>query len=403
MTDQLEKWDTIGNNLWLRSDIGQYDMSPLPSVFRKGLIAIILIASLSVLTTFALLIFVAYRLIFSRSHSSRYVGYNQYIILIYQLILADLQHSLGYLISVKWLVEDKITADSWTCFVQGMWLQLANPGSGLFVLAIAIHTCLAVTMNRKLSYRAFVAFIISIWVFLVALVIIPIAMHGREAIVPSGPWCWINSKYEPLRLYTHYLWIFVAEFGSASLYAIVAFQLRQIITQSAILENRRTETGRMAMMQGITPSPAYFCAAAAIITSSGVVDVTIYTLTRRNLITNSEPGYDHSRDRFGISTSRKHAHHLATITAEPKTNRAGISRLRSRSHKVTQAGGSSTDNIAHDVSEDSPGLAQTYKLTTFEVTSERVHLSQAEASRRMSRDSERSTPAMPPTAKLWGW
>ena len=42
--------------------------------------------------------------------------------------------------------------------------------------------------------------------------------------------------------------------------------------------------GRMAMARGITPSPAYFCAAAAIITSSGVVDVTIYTLTRRKLI-----------------------------------------------------------------------------------------------------------------------
>jgi hypothetical protein len=188
MTDQSETWDAVGNTLWYRSDPSYYDMSPLPGVLRRGLIVIILIASLSAITTFALLIFITYRLSFWRSHSSRYLGNNQYIILIYQLILADLQHAMGYLISLKWLVEDKITADSWTCFVQGMWLQLANPASGLFVLAIAIHTCLAVILNQKLSYRAFVAFIICIWAFLVAMTIIPIAMHGREAMAPSGPW-----------------------------------------------------------------------------------------------------------------------------------------------------------------------------------------------------------------------
>lgn len=188
MTDHLEDWNTFGNALWSRSDLSRYDVAPLPNVFRRGLIAVILMASLSAITAFALLIFITHQLISRRSRSSRYLGYNQYIILIYQLILADLQHALGYLISVNWLMEDKITANSWTCFAQGMWLQLANPGSGLFVLAIAIHTCLAVTLNRKLSYRVFVAFIISIWAFLLALTIIPIAIHGRAALVPAGPW-----------------------------------------------------------------------------------------------------------------------------------------------------------------------------------------------------------------------
>ena len=188
MTDVSEQWKTLGNGLWSRSDLNNYDVFPLPGVLRKGLIAILLIASLSAITTFTLSIFITYRLIFWRSHSSRYLGHNQYIILIYQLILTDLQHSLGYLISVKWLVEDRITAKSSACFVQGIWLQFANPGSGLFVLAIAIHTFLAVILNQKLSYGAFVAFIFSIWAFLLSMVIIPIAIHGREAMVPSGAW-----------------------------------------------------------------------------------------------------------------------------------------------------------------------------------------------------------------------
>lgn len=88
--------------------------------------------------------------------------------------------------------------------------------------------------------------------------------------------------------------------------------------------------GRMAMVRGITPSLAYFCAAAAIITTSGVVDVTIYTLTRRKLIMDAEPSYAHARDRFGISTTRKHTHHLATITAGPSSDRTGMAILSSQ-------------------------------------------------------------------------
>ncbi|PKX89097.1 uncharacterized protein P174DRAFT_397440 [Aspergillus novofumigatus IBT 16806] len=413
----------LGNALCSRSDLSQYDISPLPGVFRKGLVAIILIASLSAVTTFALLIFITYRLIFWRSHYSRYLGYNQYIILIYQLILADLQHALGCLISVKWLMEDKITADSWTCFGQGMWLQLANPGSGLFVLAIAVHTYLAVMLNRKLSYGAFVACVISIWTFMVAMVIIPMAIHGREAMVPSGAWCWINSKYEPLRLCTHYLWVFAAEFGSVCLYAIVAFRLRRTITNSAVLASRRTESlrrvvrcmviypiayiilslpiaaGRMAMVRGVTPSPAYFCAAATVITSSGFVDVAIYALTRRKLIMDTEPSYGHTRDRFGISTPRKQVHHLATVTAGANSSGGGMMMFSTRTGR-----GSSTENIVHDLSEESSGLAQAYRFTAVEVTSQHVYPSQAEASERSSKDSERNSPALPPaTFRMWGW
>ena len=192
--------------------------------------------------------------------------------------------------------------------------------------------------------------------------------------------CWINSKYEPLRLYTHYLWIFVAEFGSVFLYAIVGFRLRRTITQTAILGDKRAQSlrrvvrhmaiypiayvvlslplaaGRMAMVRGFTPSPAYFCAAAAIITSSGVVDVTIYTLTRGRLVTDSAPSYGHSRDHFGISSPRKH----------------------------------------NDVGQGSLNLVP-YELTTFEVTSEQVYPSQVEASVRSSKDSEGNSPPMPPT------
>src|SRR5699024_9988379 len=111
------------------------DIDPLPPHHRKGLIAVSVMAILSFLATVALITFVTYRMFFWRSSYTRYIGYNQYIVLIYNLVLADLQQSLAFLICLKWIAEDKISADTAGCFLQGLWLQIGDPASGLFVLA----------------------------------------------------------------------------------------------------------------------------------------------------------------------------------------------------------------------------------------------------------------------------
>lgn len=97
---------------------------------------------------------------------------------------------------MKWIAEDKIEASSAACFLQGFWLQIGDPASGLFVLAIAIHTFLLVAMGHKLSYRIFVLGVVGLWVFVAILVIIPLAAHGRFVFIPSGAWV---SVHHPSR------------------------------------------------------------------------------------------------------------------------------------------------------------------------------------------------------------
>ena len=164
------------------------DIDPLPSHHRKGLIAVSVMAILSFIATVVLISFVTYRMLFWRSSYTRYIGYNQYIVLIYNLVLADLQQSLAFLICLKWIADDKISADTAGCFLQGLWLQIGDPESGLFVLAIAIHTFLLVALGIKLSHRVFVIFVVSIWAFVVLLVIIPLGTYGRFVLIPSGAW-----------------------------------------------------------------------------------------------------------------------------------------------------------------------------------------------------------------------
>lgn len=264
------------------------DIAPLSAAQRRGLIAVAALAFLSFLATASLLCFITYRLVFWRVSYKRYIGYNQYIILIYNLVLADFQQSLAYLLCLRWIITNEIKSGTSTCFLQGLWLQVGNPGSGLSVLAIAFHTFLLVALGRKMSYTVFVAFICGVWGFVVVIAIIPVGIHGSDVFVPSDGWCWINQDYENMRLFAHYIWIFIAEFCTVCLYVAMYFQLRKQISQSSILGNTQLESlkrlrrvigymiiyplvyvvlslrlaaGRMAMESGDSPSITFFCGA----------------------------------------------------------------------------------------------------------------------------------------------
>jgi hypothetical protein len=108
--------------------------------FEHGLVPIALCAMLSLLSVTALLVFITHRLVSWRSHYKGYAGYNQYIILIYNLLLADLQQSIGFSISIHWLCLGEILAPTTPCFMQAWFMHLGDVASGFFVLAMAIHT-----------------------------------------------------------------------------------------------------------------------------------------------------------------------------------------------------------------------------------------------------------------------
>jgi hypothetical protein len=399
------------------------DIDPLPLVQRRGLIAISVMALLSLIATASLLSFITYRLIFWRGSYSRYIGYNQYIILIYNLVLADFQQSLAFIICLRWIFTDKIKSGTPGCFLQGLWLQIGDPGSGLFVLAIAFHTFLLVVWGYKMSYRMFVCFICGVWAFVALIVIIPIAMHGAGIFIPSGAWCWISSEYETTRLWTHYIWIFLAEFGTIALYAIMYFQLRRQIKASAILGNSQLESlkrlrrvigymtiypivyitlslplaaGRMATANGNGPSLTFFCCAGAIITSSGLVDVVLYTLTRRNLIIDSEPSHDRSYNKFASSKGKRGDTHLTTITADPRRKMGG------GTYNDDDLDGS-TDNIVSPSPHPEHGhemapIGKVYQETTIEITHEPAFPEEG-ASERSSKEGD--FPSEMPSHRGW--
>jgi hypothetical protein len=114
--------------------------------------------------------------------------YNQYVILIYNLLLADLQQAIAFVMSFHWLRINKILAPTAPCFIQAWFLQIGDVSSGFFVLAIAIHTWLGVVKGYKVPYKWFIVSILGLWAFAVVLTVLGPAMHRDHYFGRAGGW-----------------------------------------------------------------------------------------------------------------------------------------------------------------------------------------------------------------------
>jgi len=198
---------TVGNHSYFPPP---YSVRPLPEPIHQGLIAIGLLALLSVASTFCLIIFIATRFFTWRLHYRTFIGYNQYVVLVLNLLLADLQQSSGFLISFHWVRMNEIVAPTSACFAQGWLIHSGDVGSGLFVFAIAIHTFYTAVYGRRIGNHAFAGAVIGLWCFAFVLTGTGVGIHGEKYFVRAGAWCWVSSAFESDRLAFHYLWIFVS-------------------------------------------------------------------------------------------------------------------------------------------------------------------------------------------------
>ncbi|KXT13593.1 hypothetical protein AC579_8500 [Pseudocercospora musae] len=293
-----------------------YSEARLTSTVRYGMIPIALLATLSVGSTITLIGFIVSRFITWKKHYRTFVGYNHYVVLVLNLLIADLQQSMAFLIEWYWLRKNHILAPSTACFAQGC---------GFFVLAIAIHTHVTAVYGRRVGNKTFAACILFLWILVYFFTGIGVGLRGRDFyFTAAGAWCWVSPAFEVDRLWCHYLWIFVVEFGTVAIYFTTFFALRKKTSQLLVggripkdspnaatikAVNRITmlmtlypmvyvvltlplSAGRMwSMSHGSEPTSDLFsCIAGALLTSCGWVDSLLYTLTRKRLLKDSMPG-----------------------------------------------------------------------------------------------------------------
>jgi G protein-coupled glucose receptor regulating Gpa2 len=163
------------------------DFFPLTDELQRGMIPLAIFATCSALSTFTLLSWITYRLVWRQDYQE-FVGYNQYVILIYNLLLADFQQSLSFLMTLNWLKIGGMEAPSTICFAQAWLLNMGDVGSGFFVLAIALHTWYSVVLGRKLNYTVFTVTILGIWAAAFTLTVMGPATKGYEFFYRTNAW-----------------------------------------------------------------------------------------------------------------------------------------------------------------------------------------------------------------------
>ncbi|EME38856.1 hypothetical protein DOTSEDRAFT_92149 [Dothistroma septosporum NZE10] len=139
---------------------------------RKGLLPVGLLAALSVYSCLVLLIFIVHRFHTEWKRYGTSLGQNQYVVLVFNLLLADLMQSIGFLITWHWYLENDIVSPSVACFVQGWMIHSGDLSSGFFVLAIAVYTYFTAVHGGRLGQRLFVTIVSAVWTLAFALTII---------------------------------------------------------------------------------------------------------------------------------------------------------------------------------------------------------------------------------------
>lgn len=161
------------------------DEAPLVGSDRSLFIAMGVIAIFSLGSTFGLLSFLTYRFIYWQRYYKSPLAQNQYVVLIYNLLLVDLQQAIAFVISLYWASRGSVHFGEPACYLQGWWVQTGDPGSGLFVLSIALHTGAVVLRGRQLPFNIFAYCVVGMWMFILILGFIPIGLYGKDVFVIS--------------------------------------------------------------------------------------------------------------------------------------------------------------------------------------------------------------------------
>jgi hypothetical protein len=118
---------------------------------------------------------------------------NQFLVLVFNLLLADMHQATAFFLNAVWLQHDEIRVGTPACFTQGLFVSLGDLASSCFITSIAIHTYMAVVLGAKLSQTALYVWIGVTWLFVYAISIIPIAATKNGAqfggfFVRAGSW-----------------------------------------------------------------------------------------------------------------------------------------------------------------------------------------------------------------------
>ncbi|CAG8949404.1 hypothetical protein HYFRA_00005033 [Hymenoscyphus fraxineus] len=340
--------------------------SPLPDVLSHGLVAVSTFGLLSFFCSTSLFFYLSWRLITWRRWrraSGCQAPTNQFLLLIYNLLFADIQQALAFLLNIGALKNNAILIRTPLCFAQGWFVSSGDLASSVFICFIAVHTFFGVVKNYRLPTWAFYTAIGLCWFFIYFISAIGPILHGPDFYVRAAAWCWINRKFSHERLWSHYLWIFVAMFSTILIYTFIYIWLRRQQRAGRIhkvaIENATPlmilypliytvctaplASLRIYSLAGHKVSLPWFCMAGTMIACNGWLDVLLYASTRSDIVfAEMPPGEGTGLDTFnfmGKQVTGSGMGTTTTVSAGAAAHSRDGSRIALRMRSPDQRGG----------------------------------------------------------------
>jgi len=110
-------------------DAGSGTLVGLPQVLSRGLVAVSFFGLLSFICSSVLFLFLTWKIVSWRLKSGGDVPINQFLFLIYNLLFADIQQALAFLLNISHLRQDAIVVGDTTCWAQGWFVSTGDLAS----------------------------------------------------------------------------------------------------------------------------------------------------------------------------------------------------------------------------------------------------------------------------------
>lgn len=108
---------------------------------------------------------------------------NQFVVLLYNLLLADMHQAIAFFLNVVWVAKDGIFVHTSACWAQGLFISNGDLASSCFIATIALHTYLTVVRGYTPPEWILNSWMVGMWLFVYGMTIAGIAItkNGQEA------------------------------------------------------------------------------------------------------------------------------------------------------------------------------------------------------------------------------